>query len=377
MGSFLSLRSVLFTVLLTGFTITGLRAQTKFVNEFLNIGVGARAHGMFGSVVASVDDVTAAYWNPAGLVQMTAPAQLSAMHANWFGGIANYDYGALGRKSNQGRSAMAFSFIRMGIDDIPNTLNLVGPDGSVDPSRVTGFSAADYAFMGSYATKLGQSDKLSVGGTVKVIRRTIGSFGGAWGFGADLGLQYRTGNLRWALMARDITTTFNTWSFNLTDEEQAVFLQTGNDVPISSTELALPRLVFGVNYTKAIKRFSVSSELNLTASSDGRASGLISSRSFAIDPTLGFEVGYNKLLYLRFGLGNIQRVINSPNSEEAAFEIQPNMGMGIRLGRIHLDYALTNIGSVSGVLVSNIFSLKFDFADKKSNAAAEEVIEEF
>ena len=368
MRSTLSLVRMLLFLLLMGSATEAVKAQTKFVNEFLNIGVGARAHGMFGSVVASVDDVTAAYWNPAGLVNMTAPAQLSAMHANWFGGIANYDYGALSRKTNQGRSAMAFSFIRMGIDDIPNTLNLVGPDGSVDPSRVTGFSAVDYAFMGSYATKLGSSDKLSVGGTVKVIRRIIGEFGGAWGFGADLGFQYRTGNLRWALMARDITTTFNTWSFNLTDEDQAVFLQTGNDVPISSTELALPRLVFGVNYTKAIKRFSISSELNLTASTDGRISGLISSKSFAIDPTLGFEVGYNRLLFLRFGIGNIQRVINSPNSENAVFEIQPNMGMGIRLGRIHLDYALTNIGSVSGVLVSNIFSLKFDFADRNSNA---------
>jgi hypothetical protein len=39
----------------------------KFVNEFLNIGVSARAHGMSGAVITSTKDGTAGYWNPAGL----------------------------------------------------------------------------------------------------------------------------------------------------------------------------------------------------------------------------------------------------------------------------------------------------------------------
>ena len=37
----------------------------KYSNEFLQIGVGARALGMGNSLVAGVNDVTAAYWNPA------------------------------------------------------------------------------------------------------------------------------------------------------------------------------------------------------------------------------------------------------------------------------------------------------------------------
>ena len=69
-----------------------LSAQAKFVNEFLNIGVGARAHGMFGSVVATSNDVHSAYWNPAGLARMETEMQASGMHASWFGGVANYDY---------------------------------------------------------------------------------------------------------------------------------------------------------------------------------------------------------------------------------------------------------------------------------------------
>ncbi|MGB6036649.1 MAG: hypothetical protein WBG42_10315, partial [Cryomorphaceae bacterium] len=46
-------------------------AQTrKYSNEFLNIGVGARSLAMSGAGIASVTDVTAGYWNPAGLTDI-------------------------------------------------------------------------------------------------------------------------------------------------------------------------------------------------------------------------------------------------------------------------------------------------------------------
>ena len=41
----------------------------KYSNEFLNIGVGARALGMGNANVASVEGVNSGYWNPAGLLK--------------------------------------------------------------------------------------------------------------------------------------------------------------------------------------------------------------------------------------------------------------------------------------------------------------------
>ena len=63
----------------------------KYSNEFLAIGVGADAYGMGNAVVASADGVSAAYWNPAGLVGVKSWLEASVMHSEFFAGIAKYD----------------------------------------------------------------------------------------------------------------------------------------------------------------------------------------------------------------------------------------------------------------------------------------------
>ena len=83
------LKKIAFLFLLVPTLIFG--QGRKYSNEFLNIGVDARAMGMSNSVIASVNDVTAGYWNPAGLLDLE-DKQLSLMHASYFANIANYDY---------------------------------------------------------------------------------------------------------------------------------------------------------------------------------------------------------------------------------------------------------------------------------------------
>ncbi len=338
---------------------TTIHAQTKFVNEFLNIGVGGEAHGKFGSVVATVDDVTAGYWNPAGLAHNSANFQASAMHANWFGGIANYDYISFGKRFGDEGSFGSLSLIRMGIDNIPYTLNLINPDGTVDYNNISEFSAADYALLASYGRKF--NEQLSIGGSVKVINRSIGSFATAWGFGFDIGAQYRMDKLSFGAAIKDVTSTFNAWSFNLTEEEKDVFQQTNNDIPVSSTEIALPRLILGAAYTDKRGTVSYSGELNLNISTNGTQAGVLSGDKIAVDPTLGIEIGYNEQVFIRAGFGNIQRIINDVNGSSSELEFQPNIGMGINLGRIKVDYALANVADVGGALKSHIFSVVLDF----------------
>jgi len=127
-----------------------LKAQAfrNYSNEFLTIGVDAAALGMSKTVVATTNNVNAIYWNPAGLAGIE-DYQGSLMHASYFAGIANYNYAAFAMPIDQ-KSAIAFSVIRFGVDDILNTTELIDGDGNIDFNRVSLFSAADYAFNVAY-----------------------------------------------------------------------------------------------------------------------------------------------------------------------------------------------------------------------------------
>ena len=102
----------------------------KYSNEFLSIGVGARSLGMSNSSVANVNDVTSGYWNPAGLSFLETDFDAGIMHAEYFAGIAKYDYlgGAMALDTS---SFLGATIIRFGVDDIPNTTDLIDSDGNV------------------------------------------------------------------------------------------------------------------------------------------------------------------------------------------------------------------------------------------------------
>lgn len=92
----------------------------KYSNEFLSIGVGARAFGMGNVQTAVANDVTAAYWNPAGLLKIQGKYQVALMHSEYFAGIAKYDYAGFATRVDS-NSVLAISAIRFGVDDIPDT----------------------------------------------------------------------------------------------------------------------------------------------------------------------------------------------------------------------------------------------------------------
>ena len=333
----------------------------KYSNEFLAIGVGARALGMSNSHIASVQDVTAGYWNPAGLLGIKSDLQVAAMHSEYFAGIAKYDYAAIG-KSLDSTSAASFSVIRFGVDDIPNTTELIDAEGNINYDRITTFSAADYAFVFSYARNTGIPG-LNLGGSAKIIYRKVGDFANSWGFGLDAGAQYRRGKWVFAAVARDVTSTFNAWSFTLDDRTEEVFQLTGNEIPQNSVELTLPRLLLGTARQFDFgEKFSLLAEANVDFTFDGKRNVLIRSNALSLDPHLGLEASYQNIVFLRAGLGNIQRIQTVQDQEELSF--QPNIGLGLRIKQLYIDYALTDIGDQSAALFSNVFSLKFNIFKK-------------
>ena len=191
----------------------------KYSNEFLNIGAGARGLSMGSAQVASVSDGTAGYWNPAGLVGVKNDPQINLMHAEYFAGIGKYDFASIAFPSSNNKRTFAVTGLRFAVDDIMNTLFLVEPDGSINYNNIQEFSSADYAFLLSFSQRIKETEKKKVqfGINGKVIHRNVGKFAKAWGFGIDAGLQIETGKWKFGIVGRDITTTFNAWSFTFTE----------------------------------------------------------------------------------------------------------------------------------------------------------------
>ncbi|MBW6482972.1 MAG: PorV/PorQ family protein [Vicingaceae bacterium] len=358
-------KTIIFGLLLSVLDTFSQTSAPKFSNEFLAIGVGARALGMSNAQVSSVNDVTSGYWNPAGLMGLNSDFQVDLMHAEYFAGIAKYDYGAFATKIDS-NSVFGISIIRFGVDGIPNTTQLINADGNIDYDRIFSFSVADYAFLFSYARKSTKIERLTYGANVKVIYRQVGDMAKAWGFGLDAGIQYRTlNNWGFGLMARDVTSTFNAWSFSLDQNTIDVFNATGNEIPDNSVEITLPKVILGVskylNITKNNK-FGLLTEVNFDFSTDGKRNVLITGDPISVDPHLGIEANYSKLIFIRFGVGNIQKTTTIFNNDQVTW--QPNFGVGVKFKGISLDYALTDIGDQSEALFSNVFSLRFDINKK-------------
>lgn len=329
----------------------------KYSNEFLNIGVGGSAMGVANTRTSTTNDLYSFYYNPAGLTSVKDVFQLGYMHSEYFAGVAKYDYFGAAVPIDSNRT-IGFSFIRFGIDDIPNTLFLFEPDGSINYNNITKFTVADYAMYLTYAQKINKVRGLSVGGNVKVIHKNVGPFAKAWGFGIDLGLKYDYKKWHFGLMAKDITSTYNAWSFKFTDAEQAILVQTNNEIPSNSVELTAPSINLGASYTFDIKnKFFIEPMLDFNITTDGKRNVLFRTSPLAIDARFGLELNYAKIVYLRTGIGNFQW--EDLGNDKEALRFQPSLGVGVNIKNwFYVDYAFTNIGNKE-IFYSHVISAHF------------------
>ena len=344
MAQLFSARRVLLTAAAAAAGLTASAQSTKtpkYSNEFLNIGVGARALGMGKTQVALADNATAGYWNPAGLVNQTHKYDGVLMHSELFSGIVKNDYAAFSMPLDE-KSAIGVSVLRLGVDNIADTRALINEYGYINYDKISYFSVADYALLLSYARKLGP-EGLSVGVNGKLIYRNIGKFANGYGFGVDAGLQYNRKGWNLALMARDITTTFNAWSINADAYRSGITSANLNDpIPTGSTEITLPRFVLGVGKKFALpKEFSALVAADLESTTDGQRNTLVSGKAVSIDPRLGLELGYKNLVFLRGGAGNYQKITNFDGAKQ--WKGQYSLGAGVAVSGLRIDLALSRL----------------------------------
>ena len=352
-------------------SIPSLAQWRKYSNEFLNIGAGARGLAMGSAQVASVKDGTAGYWNPAGLADVKDVPNVNIMHAEYFSQIGKFDYASIALPLAGNKRTLGITALRFAVDDIPNTLFLVEPDGTINYNNITAFSSADYAFLVSLAQKIKETGNKNIqfGVNAKVIHRSVGKFAKAWGFGLDAGLQIKKDNWHFGISGRDITTTFNSWAFTFSEKEKEALYLTNNDIPVKSTEITAPRLILGIGKDFPIsKKVNLLAEANFDLTFDGKRNTVVSADPVSVDPKIGLECSFNKVFYLRAGINNFQQALADGDTlnQKKVWIYQPSAGAGFQIQNVRIDYAFTNLANQSNPLFTHVFSLQLNLVNDKN-----------
>jgi len=154
---------ILFPAVIIGQTKVGSTAA-----PFLNIGIGPRAVSMGGAFVATANDVTAMYWNPAGASRTNSNGAGFA-HTRWFADI-NFNWaGAMLQLGDAGTLGLHLTYLDYGKMEVTTMRE---PDGTGEM-----FSAHDMSFALTYAFNL--TDRFSIGANFKYISQSI------WNTSAD------------------------------------------------------------------------------------------------------------------------------------------------------------------------------------------------
>jgi len=250
--------------------------------DFLKVGVGARPLALGEAYVALADDISAIYWNPAGLIQLKG-GESGFTYNKWFEDIGYYFFGYAYPFRD---SSFALSLYYLGGGNI---------QGSDEGSEPTGeFSVYDFAFASSYSRKL--SERLSAGLNFKFIREKLEDEV-ANVFAFDLGALYKTGisNLNLGLNIQNIGTKIK-------------FIKQYESLPLNCK--------FGLAY-KLFPGYPVTLTLDLNKL-----------KNTDIYFGLGTECRFGEYLALRIGRKF------APNIDDGF-----RFGVGLRNGNLCLDYA--------------------------------------
>jgi hypothetical protein len=151
------------------------------VANFLKIGIGARAQGMGSAYIAQADEISALYWNPAGISNIQG-RQVGFTQIDWISDVKLNFLGGAFSVGNVGHLGVAVTYLSMGEMKVTNWEY---PEGSGET-----FESNDICVGLTWARKL--TDRFSVGVQGKYIQEKI-SNSSASAFALDIGTQYETG----------------------------------------------------------------------------------------------------------------------------------------------------------------------------------------
>jgi hypothetical protein len=318
-------------------------------DDLFSVGGGARAMGMGGAHVALVQDVTAGFWNPAGLSRLST-RELAYMHSERFGGIVAYDYGAFAMPLRNEGDALAITFFRQGVDGIKNTLNAWdrARDRPVSNPQdyITEFSTSDMAFLVSYASAY--NEQLSWGTSVKLLYSRMGPFAQGIGYSVDIGGQYRSGRFMAGVTVHNITTLMKLWSVNENELEPLRDFFSDEalnaNFPTGQNEYAPPSIRSGIAHFWDVQDFRIIGAFDVVTHFEGRRTYTINAGLMSFQPHLGTEISYKNAVFVRMGVTDVF------TDSSSRLYASPTLGAGLNIGMIKLDYAFSSFAGANSNL---------------------------
>jgi long-subunit fatty acid transport protein len=307
--------------------------------SFLEIGVGARAIGMGGAFVATANDASAIYWNPAGLGNLHRP-EILFVHTRWIANISFDFAGAvlpLGRIGTLGASVTMLSMNDMLVRTVDK------PEGTGEY-----FGVNSMALMVSYGFSI--TDRFVIGFNTKYIHEKIWKES-AQAFALDIGTVFRTGLNNMRIGA--VLTNFGT-DMRMEGEDLLVFhdpdpYQMGNNDQIFA-ELKTEKWPLPLNFQAGLAMEVLKSELHrITVEADAM---------HPIDNKESVHMGMEYALREQFLVRGGYRNLFLSNSEEG---FTAGAGFNIRFlnnFQVLIDYAYADFGRLQNAQRFSV-SLRF------------------
>ncbi len=326
---------------ISSFLLTLIFAQTNVATTsaaFLEIGAGARSLSMGSAFVALSDDVSALYWNPAGIAELDQ-VSTHVYHSPWLVDTDYYHGGAVIPMGNLGSIGVSYSGVTMEEMDVRT---VTYPDGTGEK-----FSVSNVAMGLAYAKRL--TDRFTFGVQAKMVQEKIWQMH-AKGLSIDIGSLFTTsGGLRIGMSVSNFGGKLQMEGINTLidyDPDETIY---GNndriDAFLNSAKWPLPLLFrFGVS-----KGYELTPGQKITIAVDG-----IHPNNNVEYVNAGVEYNFNDLLFFRAG--------QSHGFMDAA-EQGLSLGFGLnyqipRGPKIRIDYVQTDFGvfnSISGYSINFFF----------------------
>jgi hypothetical protein len=274
--------------------------------QFLKIGVGGRATAMGDAFVAVANDVSALYWNPAGLTQFSEN-QVMFAHNQWVVDI-NHDFiGAVYHLDDE--NTFGASLTSLSMDEMKVTTEYA-PFGT---GEYFGFS--DLGISVSYSKKM--TDQFSFGASVRYIEESLDKLK-MRGVMIDLGTYYWTG-----LGSTRFAVAVTNFGNDLAPDGEVVLV--GNRTNSEWQSFSPPtmfRIGFALEpYEDDEHKITTSIQLNHPNDNSENVS-------------LGAEYVWNKMFFARAGY--------KINVDEQDFTFGAGVNVPVSIANISVDYAFAN-----------------------------------